>query len=291
MTDVTLYHIWPSLCSQHVRLALAEKGVAYEGQIVNIGPPMENYEPWYVRMNPRAVVPTLKHGERVVTDSAHIVRYVDESFAGPPLTPTDSEARQKMERLIDLMEGLPFRTLSYAQPSAWRRKAAHAMVGTRERKLRRLAAKHADLRQAYEAKIADVKRWREDLIEPAAVEAGRGELSRVLDEAEALLADGRSFLVGDAYTLADVFWTVGLARLHIMKSLGGLDQSEHPQLVRYYQRVRARPSFEASSVWDRVQPMQIARIILPYVLPRLLVAATLVAAVVWLVIALSRCRA
>ncbi len=286
MTDVTLYHIWPSLCSQHVRLALAEKGIAYQGKIVNIGPAMENYEPWYVRMNPAAVVPTLEHGEHIVTDSARIVRYVDEAFDGPLLTPAEPEAKQLMERLIDRMDQVPFRTLTYAQPSPLRTKLLHAMVGVRERKLRRLAAKHPDLRQAYEAKIEDVKRWREDLIEPAAIEPARVELSGVLDEAEALLADGRPFLVGDAYSLADVLWTVGLARLHIVGSHKGLDQAKYPRLTGYYQRMRARPSFESASVWEVVQRKQVAGIILPFLLPRLLLVVALVAALVWLVVEL-----
>jgi glutathione S-transferase len=284
MAEVTLYHIWPSLCSQHVRLALAEKGVGYQGQLVNIGPAMENYEPWYVRMNPGAVVPTLKHGERVVTDSAYIVRYVDEAFAGPSLTPSDPDAKQRMEHLIEVMDKLPFRTLTYAKPNPVARKALHAMIGVRERRLRRLAAKHADLRAAYEAKLEDVKRWRDDLIEPTVIEAARAELARVLAEVEGQLADGRACLIGDQYTLADVLWTVGLARLHVV---GGLDRDQHPHLLAYYQRMRARPSFDAASVWERVQPKQVAGIVLPYLLPRLFAVLLVLALIVWLAVTLS----
>lgn len=85
--QATLFHILPSSCSQKVRLVLAEKQVPYTGKLVNIGPAMENYEPWYVRLNPRAVVPTLVHGETVITDSARILRYVDDTFDGPSLMP------------------------------------------------------------------------------------------------------------------------------------------------------------------------------------------------------------
>ena len=41
---VVPYHFPPSLCSQNVRLTLYEKGVEYTSKLVNVGPPMENYE-------------------------------------------------------------------------------------------------------------------------------------------------------------------------------------------------------------------------------------------------------
>src|SRR5690606_35009157 len=114
MDDVTLYHALPSLCSQKVRLALAEKGVAYRAREVDIGPSMENYEPWYVRLNPRGVVPTLQHGDRVVTDSARILRYIDANFPGPALLPAEIEARAVAEALLDRQDRLRLRELSYA---------------------------------------------------------------------------------------------------------------------------------------------------------------------------------
>ena len=67
-----LYHFPASLCSQKVRLALAEKGVRYATRVVNIGPAHENYEPWYMRLNPRGVVPTLVHdGELGLAAARH----------------------------------------------------------------------------------------------------------------------------------------------------------------------------------------------------------------------------
>ena len=81
---VKLYQFPASLCSQKVRLALVEKGVEHRQQFVDIELRMQNYEPWYVRLNPHAVVPTLVHGDRVVTDSARIIQHIDETFGGPP---------------------------------------------------------------------------------------------------------------------------------------------------------------------------------------------------------------
>ena len=57
---------------------------------------MQNCEPWSVRLNPRCVVPALVHGDRVVTDSARIIQYIDQTFEGPPLSPEDPSEHAQM---------------------------------------------------------------------------------------------------------------------------------------------------------------------------------------------------
>ena len=68
MADVTLYDHKSSICSQMARLALVEKGVAFKRRQVDIMETNEQFEPWYVGLNPKAVVPTLVLGDEVVTD-------------------------------------------------------------------------------------------------------------------------------------------------------------------------------------------------------------------------------
>ena len=112
--ETTLYSFPGSLCSQKVRLALSEKHVPYENRFVDIELRLENYEPWYLRLNPNAVVPTLVHGDRVVTNSAHIIRYIDEAFEGHRLIPESTYERECMERWIEQQDDLQMRELSYA---------------------------------------------------------------------------------------------------------------------------------------------------------------------------------
>lgn len=287
MADVTLFHIWPSLCSQKARLALAEKGVAYQGRIVNIGPPMENYEPWYVRMNPAAVVPTLKHGETVVTDSLRIVRYVDEAFPGPALTPEEPEARAAQDALLERIDRLQIRTISYAPRRERVRGLVAGVVGLRARRLRRLARDNPDLREAYERKLRDVEGWRAAVLDPSAAEAARAEVVGVLDALEASLeARGGPFVLGERYTLADVLATTLAARVRMLGR--GELVSSRPRLAAWYERVRARPSFAAASMAERVEVGKMAAIMLPWVLPRLAAAALAVGLLAWGVARLLR---
>ena len=278
--DVTLYQIPPSFCSQKVRLTLAEKGVPHEQKTVNIGLSMENYEPWYVRLNPAAVVPTLVHGDTVVTDSARIVRHVDAHMAGPALMPEDPERRAQAEALIDAVDALSIRTLSYGSLRAPKR-ALHGAIGLRLRRLRRLARENPELAEAYRAKIADVEGWQHAVVTPAETRAARAQTVALLDDIEARLGDGRAYLTGETYTLADTLATVLAARL-VAIGLGD-EVATRPHLHAWYEQMKERPSFEAAEIMERIRPATVARIAAPFVLPRLAAVAA-IAAGAWLVL-------
>jgi glutathione S-transferase len=279
MTDVTLFHIWPSGCSQKVRLALAEKGVDYQGRIVNIGPPMENYEPWYVRMNPAAVVPTLKHGERIVTNSLDILRYIDDSFSGPALMP-DDERRALAEGLLKRIDNLQIRTLSYAARREWLRNVLQRVIGFRARRLQRLLQQNHDLADAYQRKLEDVQNWQRDVLNPAAVEAAKQEVIATLTALEQMLERfGGPYVLGERYTLVDVMGTMLVARVHMLGRAEVLVKL--PQLRAWYQRMRERPSFVAATMMEKVDARKMMPIFLPWLLPRLTVVLVLLGAVTW----------
>ena len=56
-----LHNYWSSVCSQKVRLCLAEKALAFENRHVNLFD-FEHWRPDYVKLNPKGVVPALDHG-------------------------------------------------------------------------------------------------------------------------------------------------------------------------------------------------------------------------------------
>jgi glutathione S-transferase len=85
---LALYHNDMSICSQKVRLVLAEKGRDWENRHLNLRAG-EHQQEWYMKLNPRAVVPTLIGGDIVVPESNVINEYLDERFPEPPLKPSD----------------------------------------------------------------------------------------------------------------------------------------------------------------------------------------------------------
>ena len=92
---LTLYHNDMSLCAQKVRVCLAEKGLPWEDKhlVLRAG---EHQQPWYLKLNRRAVVPTLVHDGHVVTESNVILEYLEDVFPQPRLRPNDPHQRSKM---------------------------------------------------------------------------------------------------------------------------------------------------------------------------------------------------
>ena len=97
-----LYHARTSVCSVKARLALAEKGVAWDSQLLTLRG--DQFDPEYMKLNPNAVVPTLVHNGTVVIESTVIMHYVNGGFSGPPLMPTDAVARAKVHMTTKLMD-------------------------------------------------------------------------------------------------------------------------------------------------------------------------------------------
>ena len=86
------------------RLALVEKGLVFRRRQIDIMETNEQFEPWYVALNPRAVVPTLHIGEEVVTDTIRIVNRV-EMFDGPNLS-GDATAERWLKDIMSLHYGV-----------------------------------------------------------------------------------------------------------------------------------------------------------------------------------------
>ncbi len=81
-----LHHGWRSSASRRVRLCLEEKGLSYEGHVVDMAK-MEHHSPEYLKINPLGVIPTLIHDGRPLHESGTICEYLDETFPDPPLRP------------------------------------------------------------------------------------------------------------------------------------------------------------------------------------------------------------
>ena len=53
----------------------------------------------YRKLNPQGQVPTLLHGERVLTQSPAILEYIEETFPDPALLPGDAGGRARVRAL------------------------------------------------------------------------------------------------------------------------------------------------------------------------------------------------
>jgi len=96
---ITLYHFWDSFCSFKVRLALAEKGLEWTGEHVDLMR-FENFRPEYLAVNPNALIPTLVDGLETIFESSIINEYLDDRYPQTPLRPAEPAARAKMRACV-----------------------------------------------------------------------------------------------------------------------------------------------------------------------------------------------
>ena len=92
---LTLYHYWSSVCSQKVRFCLAEKDLEWESRHIDLFT-FDHWQPHYLTLNPKAVVPTLDHNGNVLIESNVIVEYLDDMFSGISLSPVEPLGKSRM---------------------------------------------------------------------------------------------------------------------------------------------------------------------------------------------------
>lgn len=234
-----LYHGTTSVCSIKVRLALAEKGLEWTGEELNLQRG-DQHRPEYAKLNPNEVVPTLAHDDRIVIESTLIVEYVDESFPEPPLMPAEPYARAIARLWMKKID-------DYLHPST-----SAITFATANRKV--LLRKSPAELEAHLASVPDPayrERQRlsitQGLAAPHVAQAVRN-YDRYIGEMEATLAR-QPWLAGVAYSLADVVATPYVNRAELL----GMDRLwlvRRPHVTDWLARVRARPSFErAITAW------------------------------------------
>jgi glutathione S-transferase len=191
-----------------VRLALAEKGVAYRLEEIDIfapgGPPAD-----YLARHPFGRIPAFEHDGFRLYETGAIARYVDEAFAGPALQPSAPRDRARMNQIISLLDNYAYRTL------VW------------DIFVERVRAP-AQGRQADEAKIA------------AALPKARICLAALSE-----LMAGNPFLACPAPSLADLHAAPMLIYFR-MATEGASLLAETPELAAWLERMAGRPSNRAT---------------------------------------------
>jgi maleylacetoacetate isomerase len=95
-----LYSYWRSSAAYRVRIGLNLKGLAYAIEPVHlVRDGGQQHAAGYAALNPQQLVPTLRDGERVLTQSLAILEYLDELHPQPALLPADAGGRARVRAL------------------------------------------------------------------------------------------------------------------------------------------------------------------------------------------------
>lgn len=239
------------------RLAMVEKGVAATVKNVHLFNG-ESLSPSYMKINPNASAPTLVAGDKVITESADIVRYFD-SLGDGPLggAAVDKALVSEWIKEADMFDG----NLFFA---AFGPDSISKVLGPLQQYKMKVAEaeaqRHPELADAYNKKIQSMKAAGAESSDAAKVEANQQVLLGLLDKAETQLGKTK-FLAGDAYSMADVVMTPALFRIHTVKKDTELI-GPRPKVGEWYGRVKQRPSFK--EVFGPAEsPLTAAKLLVP----------------------------
>ena len=100
---ISLYDHPLSPYGQKVKIALREKGVAFE-TISPGGLGAGGAAGAFAEANPRAEVPTLTDGELAIFDSTVILEYIEDAYPTPPLLPASPADRARVRMIEEVMD-------------------------------------------------------------------------------------------------------------------------------------------------------------------------------------------
>jgi GST-like protein len=229
LTGLHLYHAGWSNCSMRVRMTLEEKSLAWTSHHLNTRAG-EHITPEYFGINPKGLVPALVHDGDVWTESADIIRYLDDTYPEPRLVPSDKRQRAELSdwmRLASDIHVTAIKTYIYSS----RPKNASGKSPDELARYRKLQTDEQLL--AFHAKCASSEGI------SAAERAGAEQLIHdAFSKLDARLAKS-PWLVGERFTLADITWIP----LHYTLERAGFSLHDYPNVGRWAQAIAVRPSY------------------------------------------------
>ncbi|MBS0336688.1 MAG: glutathione S-transferase family protein [Proteobacteria bacterium] len=240
---LVLHHAWRSSASRRVRLCLEEKGLAYEGHVVDLAK-MEHHSPEYLKINPNGVIPALIHDGRPLYESGTICEYLDEVFPDPPLSPDNAYDRAAMRNWVRHVDERIHNLIIFN----WRHD------------LQKVAEKWTDAElEAHLEKIPSKERreaWLRVARRPYTEEeraGARAKLVELLDRMEAALGK-TAWLAGSRYTIADIAVVPFVKRIEEEIAPDQVAPSAHPRVAGWWAAIQARPAFARASIGPFVDP-------------------------------------
>lgn len=238
----TLYHAATSVCSQKVRVGLAEMGLPYDSVIFDLTRG-DQFDPAYLRINPDGVVPTLVDNGDVLVESSLILDYLDRVHNGGRLMPSggmaEARARHWLLRCLAIHQAI--NTLSFST-------AMRDVI---------LATKSPEEIAAQIARMPDpvAAMKRRDLLDNGLGSVFVGQalihLCRMFDDMQGALSAGE-WVSGGAFGITDIALVAYVDRLDRL-GFEGLWRDRTPRVGGWLAAMKARPSY-AAGIGDFVEP-------------------------------------
>ncbi len=206
MSELVIHGVAGSPYVRAAQIAAEEKGAPWRLEPLQEGGSRGEA---HLKRHPFGRIPAAEHDGFALYETQAIVRYIDQAFPGPALQPADPRAAARMNQIMGVND-------AYLFPQSIRVIGFQRIVGPA---LMGLTTDEA----VCAAAVPDTRNCL------AALEASLGD-----DE----------FLAGDQFTLADVM--VGPQMEFLAMTPEGRDLLAGGRLLAWLERMRARPSFQAT---------------------------------------------
>lgn len=229
---ITLYHSLTSVCSQKVRLTLAELDLGFKSRVMDLKKG-DQFAPDYLNLNPNAVVPTLVDGTQVVLQSNTIMQYLCAHNPAHPLSAATANYKELCSEWFERADRFHVAIHAITYVSVNREKLLALTPEQREQRYQNIPdpVRSAKLRQ-----IVD------NGFDSAPLLAALETLHDILPKLQTATRSHR-WLTGDSSTLADFAIFPFVHRLHLL----GFDQLwEEGNLARWHGDMMQRPSFQTA---------------------------------------------
>lgn len=243
LKGIHLWHVGLSTCSQRVRVTLMELGLDFESHVMNLQAGDHATEE-YQQIHPKGVVPALVHDGTVVIESVDIIAYLDSTLGGGRLQPEavkDDIAAllQHADKAQAPLKVCTFEFLFSGGPQMSDETFEEFQKGHKSEQLRQF---HRDYRAGFDR----------DRIHEA-VNAVHADF-QILEER---LSDGRTWMTGEDFTIADIAWMPNFHRMDLLR----WPYDRYPFLRAWFKRASARDSYKkALEAWE---PQPLFKVALP----------------------------
>lgn len=247
LKDLKGIHLWHggmSNCSQRCRITLNELGLEFESHLMNLQAG-EHATEEFQQINPSGLVPVLIHDGTVVVNSVDIIDYLDNTFGDGHLRPEhlDGAIAESLQHADKAQLALKYCTFEFF--------FQHGPRASEDTFQKIIDGLHSEWMQGF---------WRE-YRDGFSRERIHDMVGRAHDDflgLEEFLSDGRKWMAGDQFSLADIAWMPNFHRFDLLRWPLGL----YPNLMRWFEIASARASYgkaldgwEPQALMDRVLPI------------------------------------
>ena len=232
-----LYHHGSSVCAAKARFAIMEKGVEWTGHYIDILKG-DQFDPEYLKLNPKAVVPTLVHDGNVIIESTVISEYVNDAFPAPALAPTDPLERSYMRTWLKNVD-------EYIHPTC----GELTFVSCHRHIINRLGPDGVEKFLQGTPGVSVTPEWRarkRELVEQGFAASGIADKVKLhikyIEQANTDL-ERREWLAGDNFSLADIALTPYVNRLDML-GMNPIWEGRLPHLQGWWSRIQQMPNFK-----------------------------------------------